>query len=468
MEIILLGIYSFFVWLIFFKFKWLPWNIVSQVIVITLPIIGIACLILILNVVAPSSHDVRVINYVVQVVPRVTGRVIEVPIEPNRPIKKGDVLFKIDPVPFEIDVQAAQARVVDLEAAVVGAQGSERELQEQLNTAVSKTKAAESRLPGIRAEIEGASAYERQLKEQLNAATGKSKSVSSRIELAKLRVRQFRELADSGAGNRFDLEQAEAELRTLEADFAAAQASENQVTQQLSARTESGELSGIASVRAQLVQAESDVISAKANEAQVRQKLSARTPGGELAAVAQAKASLAQAQSQLADAKWNLEQTVFYAPADGTVVGLSLRVGSVASQLVMQPVMTFVENEQWVVALYAQNEVREVAAGNEAEIALKTYPDKIIKCKVDSVMWATALGQLPISGAIPNTGIAPVPEGRLAVRLAIDDVDKDVFLAAGAQGQGAIYTEHGAMVHIIRKVMLRVGTKVDWLILKLH
>ena len=41
MEIILLGIYSFFVWLIFFKFKWLPWNIVSQVIVITLPIIGI-------------------------------------------------------------------------------------------------------------------------------------------------------------------------------------------------------------------------------------------------------------------------------------------------------------------------------------------------------------------------------------------------------------------------------------------
>ncbi len=26
MEIILLGIYGFFVWLIFFKFKWLPWK----------------------------------------------------------------------------------------------------------------------------------------------------------------------------------------------------------------------------------------------------------------------------------------------------------------------------------------------------------------------------------------------------------------------------------------------------------
>ena len=46
MEAILLGIYAFFVWLIFFKFKWLPWNIVSQVIVITLPIIGLTILIL--------------------------------------------------------------------------------------------------------------------------------------------------------------------------------------------------------------------------------------------------------------------------------------------------------------------------------------------------------------------------------------------------------------------------------------
>ena len=65
MEIILLLIYSGIVWLIFFKFKLLPWNFVSQVIVFTLPIIGIAALILVLNVVAPSSSDVRVINYVV-------------------------------------------------------------------------------------------------------------------------------------------------------------------------------------------------------------------------------------------------------------------------------------------------------------------------------------------------------------------------------------------------------------------
>ena len=49
MELLLLIIYATIVWLIFFKFKWLPWNIVSQVIVITIPVIGLTILILTLN-----------------------------------------------------------------------------------------------------------------------------------------------------------------------------------------------------------------------------------------------------------------------------------------------------------------------------------------------------------------------------------------------------------------------------------
>ena len=67
MEALLLGIYAFFVWLIFIKFKWLPWNTTSQVTVVIIPIVALAALILTLNVVAPSTTDVRVIKYVVQV-----------------------------------------------------------------------------------------------------------------------------------------------------------------------------------------------------------------------------------------------------------------------------------------------------------------------------------------------------------------------------------------------------------------
>src|SRR5512139_2888585 len=99
MELLLLGIYSFFAWLIFFKFKWLPWNIGTQVITVTIPIIGLTVLILTLNVLAPSSADVRVLNCVVSVNTRVNAIVTDVPILPNPPIKKGDVLFRIDPTP---------------------------------------------------------------------------------------------------------------------------------------------------------------------------------------------------------------------------------------------------------------------------------------------------------------------------------------------------------------------------------
>ena len=75
MDIILLGIYAFFVWLIFFKFKWLPWNTVSQVIVVIIPIVALTVLILLLNVFAPTSNDVRVVKYYVNMSAQVRGRV---------------------------------------------------------------------------------------------------------------------------------------------------------------------------------------------------------------------------------------------------------------------------------------------------------------------------------------------------------------------------------------------------------
>src|SRR5207244_9237522 len=72
-----LPIYSVIVWLIFFKFKLLPWNITSQVVVVTIPIIALTILILFMNICAPSSSDVRAQNYVIPIVPRVTGQVTE-------------------------------------------------------------------------------------------------------------------------------------------------------------------------------------------------------------------------------------------------------------------------------------------------------------------------------------------------------------------------------------------------------
>lgn len=393
MEIILLGIYSFCAWLVFFKFKWLPWNIVTQVITITIPIIGLTVLILLLNIWAPSSADVRVMNYVVPINPRVSGKVVEVPVEPNKPVKKGDVLFKIDPVPYQIQVRSFEANIAALKAQLITANANQRSFGEQLKAALSAEASARTQL-----------------------------------KLAQTREKQYTELMKVGAGNQFDLEQAQTDLQ----------------------------------------KARNALESAQAQVQQVREKVDAKTADGVQDEVAKVLAQIEQAEAQLADAKWNLEQTVQYAPADGTVIALALRPGVMTTPFPAFPAMTFVEDEQWVVAYYAQNEVREIENGNEAEIALKTYPGQIIKCEVESVVWATAQGQLPISGMLPNTGFGAAPDMRLAVKLKPVGDDAKLFLAPGARGHAAVYTNSGAMIHIIRKIILRVGAKLDWLVLKLH
>jgi len=157
-----------------------------------------------------------------------------------------------------------------------------------------------------------------------------------------------------------------------------------------------------------------------------------------------------------------------YAPANGSAINVQLRPGSFVNPMPLAPAMSFVEDEFQVIALYAQNELWRVEPGNEAEIVLSTYPGDIIKATVDSIVWAQGQGQLAMSGNLPNTGPAPIPPGRFAVKLDIAAKDKGRFLAAGAMGGAAIYTHHGEMIHILRKVILRVGSYTNYLILKLH
>ena len=406
MEALLLGIYAFFVWLIFIKFKWLPWNTTSQVTVVIIPVVALTALVLTLNVVAPSSSDVRVVKYVVQVIPQVRGRVIEVPVEPNRLVKKGELLFRIDPTQYQND----------------------------LNVAKAKLAADEAKFAQAGANLAEASAGARELQEQLNSASAQVKVLQPRLELARLRVRQNRELVATGAGDRFALEQAEANVIDLEAQILTATANEAQVTQRLSGRV-NNEQATVAAARAQL---------------------------------ATAKAQVDVSRADLANAQWNLDQTAVFAPASGYAINVQLRPGSYVTAFPVAPAMSFVEEEYQVIALYAQNELQLVEPGNHAEFTLKTLPGRVIKAKVDSIVWAQGQGQVPQSGVVPQTGIYPQVPGRFPVKLEVEERDRDLFLAAGAGGAGAIYTEHAQAIHILRMVILRIGTITDYLVLKLH
>jgi RND family efflux transporter MFP subunit len=59
---------------------------------------------------APQGAALVVRNSVA-IVPDVAGEVIDVPVEANRPLKAGDILFRIDPVPFQAQVGAIEAQL---------------------------------------------------------------------------------------------------------------------------------------------------------------------------------------------------------------------------------------------------------------------------------------------------------------------------------------------------------------------
>jgi multidrug resistance efflux pump len=259
-------------------------------------------------------------------------------------------------------------------------------------------------------------------------------ALQPRLDLARMRVKQNKELVASGAGDRFALEQAESQVLEMQAQLASATANEAQVAQRLSGRV-NGELSTVASARAE---------------------------------ISAAKAMVDASRAAVADAQWNLDQTAMYAPSNGYAINVQLRPGSIVVPLPVAPAMSFVEDDYVVLAMYHQNELPLVEPGNEAEFSLHMHPGRVIKASVDSIVWAQGQGQIAQGSSLPQTGLVPQQANRFPVKLNVAERDRDLFLAAGASGSGAIYTEHGAMLHLVRKVMVRVGSITDYLILKLH
>jgi RND family efflux transporter MFP subunit len=259
-----------------------------------------------------------VTRHEVPIIPQVKGRVIEVGVTDNQRVKKGDVLFKIDPEPYQASVNALNAK----------------------------------------------------------------------LKLAKKRVQENQALVKTGSGNRFDLEKAEADYEEL--------------------------------------------------------------------------------QEKADNSYWELEQTVIRAPNDGTVINAQLRPGVFLVPTPLRAAMSFLEDEPQVFMLFHQNELHQIKAGHEAEFYIPTNPGQVYKAKVDTVIWAQRQGQINASGDLPQTGLRPAIPNRFPVKLILEKGDDIELIAAGAVGHGAIYTDHMSFLHFVRKVMLRVYSKLNYIVPKLH
>ena len=97
-------------------------------------IVGIALLLLTMNYNHPFTTNARIYFPVTPVLPTVKGRVVEVPVQANTALKEGDVLFRVDPKPFQYVVDEKNAALAEAEQNV-----------DQLKAALDQATAAAGR-----------------------------------------------------------------------------------------------------------------------------------------------------------------------------------------------------------------------------------------------------------------------------------------------------------------------------------
>jgi membrane fusion protein (multidrug efflux system) len=102
-------------------------------------------------------------------------------------------------------------------------------------------------------------------------------------------------------------------------------------------------------------------------------------------------------------AQQNLEYTKIYAPSDGYVTNKSVEEGNQIQP--NQPLFAVVAlSDIWVVANYKETQLKNVRPGQAAWVKVDTYPGKVFKGKVDSIMAGTgaAFSLFPPENALGN------------------------------------------------------------------
>ncbi|MEA3278220.1 MAG: HlyD family secretion protein [Pseudomonadota bacterium] len=102
-----------------FRFLGIPVNKWTVPTAVLGGVVLIGIILLFMNYNHPFTPMGRFYFASVPIVPEVEGQVIEVPVQANVPVKQGDVLFKIDPTPFQYVVDQRKAALAEAEQDVL-------------------------------------------------------------------------------------------------------------------------------------------------------------------------------------------------------------------------------------------------------------------------------------------------------------------------------------------------------------
>lgn len=365
--------YCGIIWLIFFKFKLAKWNTRSQLISATVGVVGIFTLLILIGLYQPYSTRAVVAQQSTPIIARVAGRITEVPVEPNVPLIKGDVLFKIDPTPFQAEVERLEAALVEAEQNVL------------------------------------------QLKQSVDAADAEIARINAELGRAKVEYKRNSDLAKQSAAAKREVVRWRTSIDAYEAGLKAA--------------------------------------IANAEKARLAY-------GSEIGGV---NTTVAQLRAQLKTARWQLDETVVYAPADGYVTQLFVEPGAVTLTASFSAIMNFIyAGNTKFAAPFSPNSLRHIQQGDSVDIALDTQPGKILNGSVVDIIRATGEGALTPSGTLRQTTQMP-QKGPIWVRIDLEDDLGDTILPVGSGAAVAIYTDRGKPLRIIRKVIIRIYTWLNYI-----
>jgi multidrug resistance efflux pump len=420
---LIVGTYGVLCWLLFKKFKLIP---VTTYTVVTAFLGGGVILLMLyifLSVFHPVAHDGRLYASIVQIVPNVRGTVIEVPIQANVPVKKGDVLFKIDPLPFQIEVDRLRALLASKNTKFA-------QLNEQLAAAEASTREARANL------LVAESALDRQARETVEQANGRVAQVDKQLTLARQNLQRIQPLVAKLVATQEDLDKAQARVLSLEEENNQATAAARSAVEKLKSGSP-----GLEAVRQELARLE-------AAEREVRLQVKAESDG--------MNPEVREVQALLDKARWDLEQTVVRAPSDGYVPQLTLAPGQIVVPLPLKPVMVFAVTQQPIlIASFDQKAISDIKPGMDAEVTFATHPGKSFKVKVKRVFTIVPEGEILASGQLLET-TAKTEEGRIPITFEYGEDIAKLNLPAGTQASVAVYTDRVHALSIVRKIILRM------------
>lgn len=111
--LLILAFYALFMWLVFYKFRWLKFNIAWGVVTFWVGFHVLFLLVVFLRFYTPYTIDGHVIRQTVQIAPRLPHPTLltEVYVAQNQKVKKGDKLYQFDTALYAAQLAEAQANL---------------------------------------------------------------------------------------------------------------------------------------------------------------------------------------------------------------------------------------------------------------------------------------------------------------------------------------------------------------------